>query len=62
MSLPPMDMLRKCRDQFARYAREHRAKETDASRSAEDREDACIKAETNERLVAEIEATIRDWE
>lgn len=62
MSLSPMDMLRKCRDQFARYAREHRAKESNTSHSPEERENACIKAETNERLVAEIEATIRDWE
>lgn len=61
MSLSPMDMLRKCRDQFARYAREHRARESNTSRTAENREISGIKAETNERLVAEIEATIRDW-
>lgn len=61
MSLSPIEMLRKCRDQFARYGREHRAKEADTSRAAEDRENACIKAETNERMIAEIDATIRDW-
>lgn len=61
MAAAPMDMLRKCRDQFAGYAREHRAKEADASRSAEDRGAAGTKAETNERLVAEIDATLREW-
>lgn len=56
-----MDMLRKCRDQFAGYTREHRAKEADASRSAEDRSAAAAKAATNEKLVAEIDATLEQW-
>lgn len=62
MAAAPMDMLRKCRDQFAAYAREHRAKEADTSRSDEYRGAAAIKAATNERLVAEIDATFREWE
>lgn len=56
-----MDMLRRCREQFAGYAREHRTKEADASRSAEDRGAAATKAATNERLVAEIDATLKEW-
>ena len=61
MAAAPMDMLRKCRDQFASYAREHRAKEAESWRTSEDRGAAGTKAERNERLVAEIDATLREW-
>jgi hypothetical protein len=55
MALAPMDMLRKCRAQFDRYAQEHRAKE------AAGIEGAGAKARTNEILVAEIDATLQQW-
>lgn len=61
MAAAPMDMLRKCREQFDRYGREYRAKEADAFRSAAGRGAAAAKAEINERLVAEIDATLREW-
>ena len=61
MAAAPMDMLRKCREQFAGYAREHRAKEAESWRTSEDRGAAAAKAATNERLVAEIDATLKEW-
>lgn len=53
-------MLRKCRDQFAFYAREHRGKIGVAiPLESEDLIQATIrKAEANEALVAEIDAVL----
>lgn len=43
------------------YAREHRAKEADRSRSDADRVGAAAKAQANEKMVAEIDATLNQW-
>lgn len=52
------DMLIKCRDQFAMYAREHRAKQANQNESVWYREGAGRKAEINEALVAEINTVL----
>ena len=38
-----------------------RAKEAESWRTSEDRGAAATKAATNERLVAEIDATLKEW-
>ena len=56
-----MDMLRRCREQFAHYGREHRAKAADVCQTDEYREQAKRKAAINEGLVEEIDATLSAW-
>ena len=61
MAAAPMDMLRKCRDTFASYAREHRKVARGNLTPSVIRQERTILAEHNERLVAEIDATLREW-
>lgn len=56
-----MDMLRKCRDTFARRAEENRMVAADTDRSEPYRSAAAAMAEENDRIVTEIEATLREW-
>lgn len=56
-----MDMLRKCRDTFAGYAREHRKVARGSFTPSAIRAERTMLAERNERLVAEIDATLREW-
>ena len=56
-----MDMLRKCREVFASRAEENRIVAADIDRPETYRGAAAAKAATNERLVAEIDATLKEW-
>lgn len=56
-----MDMLRRCRDQFAGYAREHRAVERNRWAPPFLKAEHKLAAEADERLVAEIDATLKEW-
>jgi hypothetical protein len=47
----PMDMLRKCRGHFAYEAEQFRSIEKAAAQHAS----------ANEKLVSDIDATLRDW-
>jgi hypothetical protein len=55
MAAAPMDMLKRCREQFDRYAQEHRVKEARGVDGAAD------KAMVNEEMVRQIDATIQQW-
>lgn len=57
----PMDMLRKCRDTFARRAEENRMVAADIDRADAYRGAAASMAEENDRLVAEIDETLHHW-
>lgn len=61
MAAAPMDMLRKCREQFARQAEAQRQAANNQTLPDAFRSAAGTKAERNERLVAEIDATLREW-
>lgn len=61
MAAAPMDMLRKCREVFASRAEENRIVAADIDRPEAYRGAAAYMAEENDRLVAEIDATLREW-
>lgn len=56
-----MDMLRKCREVFASRAEENRIVAADIDRPEAYRGAAAYMAEENDHLVAEIDATLREW-
>lgn len=56
----PLDMLRKCRDHFSAEAVAYRNTERICG-SEWEKKTASEYATTNEKLVSEIDATLRDW-
>jgi hypothetical protein len=56
----PMDMLRKCRGHFAYEAEQFRSIEKIAPTIGA-RQAAAQHASANEKLVSDIDATLRDW-
>lgn len=62
MALAPIDMLRKCREQFAFYACEHADKVENPELSADARNAAHVKGCVDLKFVDEIDATLKAWE
>lgn len=60
-ALAPIDMLRRCRGHFSTEAIAYRNTEKIAG-SIWEKKTAAEYATTNEKLVSEIDATLRDWE
>lgn len=61
MSIPPMDMLLRCKTQFENYAKEYRAKAEAIYNTPAYRERAARRARVNQDMADEIGRTLAEW-